>query len=95
MRELHASTAGEISFTGQPPRPGNIPHVFEDRIRVGRMCLFFGPGSSGKTTVAAGLLAPASSGRVIIPGWVATRAFNVGVLDYDEGEAEEDSPKTA
>jgi len=90
MRELHASSAGETSFTGRPPRPGTIAEVFVGRIRVGRTCSLFGPGSAGKTTLAAGLMVSASSGRVVIPGWVPTRAFNVGVLDYDEGEAEEE-----
>ena len=54
-------------------------------MRHGRTVSLFGPGSAGKTTIADGLLVSADTGREIIPGWIPTGRFTVGLLDWDEG----------
>ena len=75
-------------FTGVPCKPDVPVYVFEGRMRKGRTISLFGPGSAGKTTIADALLVSASTGYEIIPGWRPVRAFEVGLLDWDEGREE-------
>ena len=88
MRELQLSTAS-VTLTGLPERPGKVEYVFDGRLRRGRTLSLFGPGSAGKTTLTDGLIASATSGLEIVPGWSPSRRFVVGLLDWDEGELEE------
>jgi hypothetical protein len=89
LRELQATRQERVAIEGLPGRPVAVRYVFEGRLRVGRTISLFGPGSSGKTTITAGLVVSLTSGREVVPGWLPTRRFTVGVLDWDEGEDEE------
>lgn len=88
VRELQANAADETTFDGEPQKPTGGAYAFEGRIRCGRTVSLFGPGSSGKTTIAEGLEASARSGEVVVPGWRPVRPLTVGVLDWDEGREE-------
>lgn len=89
VREAQGSTVTEVAISGAVERPAASPYVFAGRVRAGRTCSLFGPGSAGKTTISSGLIVSMDTGREIVPGWVPTRPFVVGVLDWDEGEEEE------
>lgn len=89
MREVQGREDGRLAIDGRPTRPSPVGYVFAGRVRQGRTVSLFGPGSSGKTTIAAGLAVSLSSNTVIVPGWWPTRAYRVGVLDWDEGSDEE------
>jgi hypothetical protein len=89
IREAQAATE-TASVTARPDRPNGRPWLFRGRMRFGRTLSLFGPGSAGKTTIGDGLLLSASTGQEIIPGWVPTRRFVTGVLDWDEGREEMD-----
>jgi hypothetical protein len=89
LRELQANAGDRLTVDGSPPRPAGVRFVFAGRVRLGRTISLFGPGSSGKTTIAAGLVVSLTAGVEIIPGWLPTGRFRVGVLDWDEGQDEE------
>jgi len=83
-----SGTGEEVIFTGRPDKPAAPMYVFDRRMRAGRTMSLFGPGSAGKTTIADGLAVSACSGQEIVPDWIPTRRFVVGLLDWDEGQAE-------
>lgn len=83
-----ADTGEVVTFTGRPGKPETPVYVFAGRARQGRTMSLFGPGSAGKTTLADGLAVSASAGVEIVPGWHPSRRFVVGLLDWDEGQAE-------
>jgi hypothetical protein len=89
LREVQGSGAETMAIDGEVSRPAGGAYVFEGRLRAGRTASLYGPGSAGKTTIADGLVVSAISGVTIIPGWLPTRRFRVGVLDWDEGREEE------
>lgn len=90
IREVQGSTSSEMSISGPIQRPSASPYVFAGRVRAGRTCSLFGPGSAGKTTIVAGMVVSLDTGVEIIPGWVPIRPYVVGVLDWDEGREEEE-----
>jgi hypothetical protein len=87
MRE-GAGASEVITFTGRPAKPTAPMFVFEGRVRSARTISLFGPGSAGKTTIADALAVSACTGYEVLPGWVPTRPFVVGLLDWDEGGVE-------
>jgi RecA/RadA recombinase len=87
LRELQAASPG-CTLVGSIERPTGTAQVFGGRLRAGRTISLFGPGSSGKTTIAEGLAVSLSTGLEVIPGWMPTRPHVVGLLDWDEGEDE-------
>jgi hypothetical protein len=87
IREAQAS-AETASMQETPEKLVHSPWLFRGRMRVGRTISLFGPGSAGKTTISDGLALSACTGYEIIPHWLPTRTFTVGLLDWDEGEEE-------
>jgi hypothetical protein len=89
IRETQAGSAGVVVLTGRPERPEPMPQAIAGILPVGRTISLYGPGSAGKTTLADGLIVSLRSGVEVVPGWLPTRRFVVGLLDWDEGEEEE------
>ena len=87
IREAQASAeTAEMQTT--PEKLGTTPWLFRGRMRLGRTVSLFGPGSAGKTTISDGLALSACTGAEIVPHWIPTGRFSVGLLDWDEGETE-------
>lgn len=89
IREAQAS-AETASIQETPEKIMATPWLFRGRMRIGRTISLFGPGSAGKTTISDGLALSATSGYEIVPYWVPTRKYSVGLLDWDEGKEEHD-----
>ncbi len=82
---------GTFSTVGRPDmKTDKPPFLFASRLREKRTISLFGPGSAGKTTIADGLIASLCSGVEVIPGWWPNRRYSCLVLDWDEGQEEEE-----
>jgi len=82
---------GTATISGRPAiKTEAPPFIFASRVRERRTISLFGPGSAGKTTIADGLIASLCSGVEIIPGWWPSRRYSCLVLDWDEGQEEEE-----
>ena len=89
MQVLDLHHAGEPfeRVGARPIQEGGHPYLLHPLLPENAATIIFGPGGTGKSTLAAGIAMSVQSGVEIVRGWVPTQA-NVLVLDWEARSSE-------
>ena len=87
-RVLAVEREGEpFKVIGRQPRRPAIPYLLHPMLPEGKPTILYGPGASGKSTLAGALVVSVASGEPVVDGWRIRQPVRALVLDFEaDGE---------